>query len=517
MSINVAAYITLSGITMLISFYFGIRSIFKARRKRPGHAFTILSAAVFIMALSTMVLLVSSNTIPLRISAYLLHSLSYIFPAALFHYAVERMDYNFFKKDIVRYFFYIPSIAIVLFLSFTGGVSLKKVSYGYTFHTQYTMELGFSYLAPFLLLIISYISYNLYRTKKTNYPVTRIIVLLAGVVFFTLATVIMRPVEALFRFGIPYNIIFMFVLFILIAISDYIEYLTIDSLTFSKMFESIDDCVIITDKMGDIVEVNLKMVKTIFGETDKRHGFDSNEIKSRMFSAADSAERLAGLFKYFKDDSLENISLEIGCSMHQEKRSFDINASPIMYRKDKLLGKIAIFRDITEIKVLQERLRDESIRDFLTDAYNRRYFYEILENTIKRFNRYKKPFSLLMIDIDNFKKLNDTYGHLKGDWLLQELTGILGSSIRSGIDSIVRYGGDEFVVILDDSDIDRAKAVSDRVIKEFSEIDRKGTSLSIGISQYREGMSQDELIKEADSVMYEAKLEKGDAIKSVYR
>lgn len=112
--------------------------------------------------------------------------------------------------------------------------------------------------------------------------------------------------------------------------------------------------------------------------------------------------------------------------------------------------------DISEIKLLEERLRAASLRDPLTDTYNRRYFIEQLQTAISEFERSKIPFALAMLDIDHFKEINDTYGHPAGDQVLVDLTRLISMQIRP-YDILGRFGGEEFVLLL--KGIDERRAV----------------------------------------------------------
>jgi diguanylate cyclase (GGDEF)-like protein len=518
MNIDLSIYVIFSGITLIAAFYFGIHNITRDRSGAPCHSFTVLSFTVFFLSASSLIMLAADNPSIMGYFSHLLTMTIYLFPAALFHYVVEATDYNFFKKDIIKYFFYIPSAAIIFYLIGSGSIRAEKVSYGWTVSSDVSMRLGIFYMAPLLLLMIAYLSYNLKRVLRTHYPISRILVLLSGISVFALVTITMRPLMAILGLGIPINSFLMFLLFIFVATSNFLAELNTSSIAFKKMFETTEDCIMTVNNRGEILDINKKMQDILFpgGNSAKkgRKTPDSDEIKKRMCMAPSSKDSLNRLLGYFEEDSLEKLNIDIRCGLGDETRTFNVTASPVIYGRDRFIGKIAIFRDIEEKRKLEERLRQESIKDFLTDAYNRRYFYEILDNLISRFSRHKRPFCLIMIDIDNFKKLNDTYGHLQGDWLLKEIVGIIKDKIRKGIDSIVRYGGDEFAVILDESDIARAREVTERIIEGFKASDRKGTSLSIGISQYREGLGLEGLINEADSCMYEAKIDSSDAVRT---
>jgi len=147
--------------------------------------------------------------------------------------------------------------------------------------------------------------------------------------------------------------------------------------------------------------------------------------------------------------------------------------------------------------------RELPILDDLTGIYNHRHFHEVLPRELERAKRYSQPFCLLMMDIDNFKKYNDTYGHLAGDKLLTNIANLLISSIRCA-DIDFRYGGEEFVVILPQvgkqGGVEAAKRILNLIKQELS------VTVSIGVTSFPDdGTSKEELINKADSAMHRAK------------
>ncbi|MBI1909303.1 MAG: diguanylate cyclase [Deltaproteobacteria bacterium] len=166
-----------------------------------------------------------------------------------------------------------------------------------------------------------------------------------------------------------------------------------------------------------------------------------------------------------------------------------------------------------EIEVTAQKLKDLAIRDGLTDLYNHRYFYEMVTNEFERCRRYHHPLSLLMLDIDYFKSVNDTYGHRAGDYVLTHIAGLLRQSFRS-VDWVARYGGDEFAVILPETPLSQAMMLAHRIRKKieahpFSPPPGEVVfylTVSIGVSSLSEGaMTKDDLIAFADKGLYEAK------------
>ena len=163
----------------------------------------------------------------------------------------------------------------------------------------------------------------------------------------------------------------------------------------------------------------------------------------------------------------------------------------------------------------QRHARDAAIRlsrfDSLTGLYNRSYFFSAMDGEIRRAVRMGRGFSLLMLDVDDLKAVNDTFGHQSGDRLLRAVTGILQRSIR-GTDVAARYGGDEFVVLLAETEPSGAFVVAEKLRSDIAglalRVDDRSmqTSVSIGLVAYGEdGATIDTLIRSADAAMYEAK------------
>lgn len=166
---------------------------------------------------------------------------------------------------------------------------------------------------------------------------------------------------------------------------------------------------------------------------------------------------------------------------------------------------------ITEIEQLQAQLREQAIRDPLTGLYNRRYLDETLEREIARAQRDDLPVGILMLDIDHFKQVNDTYGHKAGDLLLKSLADILLRESRRA-DIACRYGGEEFCIILPVTQLLIARQRAEAWRKQFAEFSIQykhhtiQATVSIGIASYPEhGTSGEDILRAADSALYAAK------------
>lgn len=169
---------------------------------------------------------------------------------------------------------------------------------------------------------------------------------------------------------------------------------------------------------------------------------------------------------------------------------------------------------------LHARTRQMAITDALTGLHNNRYFKQVFPQEMARARRYAKPLALIMIDIDNFKKINDTYGHPRGDQVLQSLGKVLSTSLRAS-DYSFRYGGEEFAVILPETRLEGAflvaEALRERVKEMVAALKTGGASqavtISLGVASYPADCSSPELLlRHADHCLYRAKQEGKDRV-----
>jgi diguanylate cyclase (GGDEF)-like protein len=151
-----------------------------------------------------------------------------------------------------------------------------------------------------------------------------------------------------------------------------------------------------------------------------------------------------------------------------------------------------------------------TIVDGLTGVHNKRFLMESLEREIPRARRHDRPLSLVMFDIDHFKSINDTFGHLAGDYVLKELAGVVKSRLRPD-DILGRYGGEEFAVILPETGVEGGRAIAEELRKlvqehrfEF-EGEQMAVTVSLGVAQLPDGSDVLNFIKIADERLYEAK------------
>jgi diguanylate cyclase (GGDEF)-like protein/PAS domain S-box-containing protein len=176
-------------------------------------------------------------------------------------------------------------------------------------------------------------------------------------------------------------------------------------------------------------------------------------------------------------------------------------------KDDEIVNFIGYLTDITELKKQELALKKLSRTDQLTQIYNRMHIDEILQTQYYRFNRSHEVCSIILVDIDYFKLVNDEYGHIVGDKILIEFADLMKNSIRAG-DVIGRWGGEEFLIILPHTNLSQALILAEKLRRLidnniFTQLRHK--TASFGVSTFEEGMSIELLIDEADKALYESK------------
>jgi len=182
---------------------------------------------------------------------------------------------------------------------------------------------------------------------------------------------------------------------------------------------------------------------------------------------------------------------------------------------DEDVATASALADFTAIALenagLFAELQRSAITDSLTGVYNTRFFHELLARETARADRYTAPLSLLMIDVDSFKLVNDTYGHVVGNKVLTQIANTIHRSVRN-TDFVFRCGGDEFGVVLPGTDLEGAMRVADKILRKVESSDiltglgySGPVTVSIGLSEYHRGSHFETLVAEADQALYASK------------
>jgi diguanylate cyclase (GGDEF)-like protein len=216
-------------------------------------------------------------------------------------------------------------------------------------------------------------------------------------------------------------------------------------------------------------------------------------------------------------DLREGFKFEFSQLVHGELRWIVLTHDPLPSG-----GFVRTFTDITENKRLEEMLREISRIDSLTGLLNRRTFFESLAGEFERSNRYCRPLTLMSIDIDHFKLINDNYGHPMGDKVIREFAKALSSCMRKS-DHLSRVGGEEFAVLLPEVSLAHGIQAAKRVLSMVRKlsVDEPTSGLpvkftvSVGVAEINDNMTLDQLVSRADEALYQAKREGRDCYKVV--
>lgn len=270
----------------------------------------------------------------------------------------------------------------------------------------------------------------------------------------------------------------------------------------STVLKYIDDIVIVADKAGVTSFVNDAYVSHTGFEREEAIGKTSSILKSgehdkdfykKMWKEILSGNVFRGLITNRKKDG----------ELYYEEKTI----SPIHDAEGKITSYVSTGKDITQRVELQQKLEKLASTDKLTGIYNRHKFDELFKIELDRVTRYKHPLTLIMFDIDHFKKVNDTYGHDVGDEVLKKLVNTVAENIRS-TDSFVRWGGEEFIILCPETKIQETTSLAEklRVSIESTPFDQVGNiTCSFGVTHYKDKENDDDFLKRVDNALYEAK------------
>ncbi|MGA1862633.1 diguanylate cyclase [Deferribacter thermophilus] len=277
--------------------------------------------------------------------------------------------------------------------------------------------------------------------------------------------------------------------------------------TFNKVWDVLKETLkfmeVSNDKIFDLIESS----KEVFIEEIK-----NNENLDLQLEKIEKETKL--------ENDLENLKKKLLEKLSDIKKNLKETQSHRKHQLKKLENDVnKVKEEINKYKMqiqqLQETIKQfkkEAIIDTLTSIYNRNFLEKVLPEEFEKFKRYNQALSVIMLDIDDFKKVNDNFGHQVGDNVLRYISTVIKNNIRK-VDIPFRYGGEEFLVILPHTNLDQALVVANRICKELNEtlFKIKGLSLkitaSIGVTEARDSDTVESLIKRVDDLLLKAKKE----------
>ncbi|MCG8415624.1 MAG: diguanylate cyclase [Pseudomonadales bacterium] len=280
---------------------------------------------------------------------------------------------------------------------------------------------------------------------------------------------------------------------------------------YRTIFEDSKDMIYIADLSGRVEDIS-PSCKEIFGYT--RDEVIRNQINLNEIASKEDRSMFSSLMTEF--NSVEDFEFDLP---HKDghKVRVAMNASTRVDTNGRITGILGTVRDITDkLQAREQRLRAERAEtiastDALTNAYTRRYLNEVTQREMARSNRNSTPLTLVILDIDHFKQINDTHGHLAGDKVLVQLSQVCRDNIRS-TDVFSRYGGEEFIILMPETSLELGqqktevlrKLISDQPLIEFNGREIP-VSFSAGVTAWETGESLESLIARADKALYQAK------------
>ncbi len=282
---------------------------------------------------------------------------------------------------------------------------------------------------------------------------------------------------------------------------------------YRDLVENANDMVFRTDKKGFFTFVNVSSIRMT--------GYEEEELIGKNYSfliRPDMHENALNFFGLQLKNGIRNTYSEYPILKKDGHETWLGQNTQLIIEDGHVVGFQAVSRDITErrrlekeLKESEERYRALSIIDDLTQLFNSRHFYNQLQMEIDRIERRDYPLTLLLLDIDDFKIFNDTYGHIEGDQVLVRLGEVIKRCLRKE-DSAYRYGGEEFTIILPMTAQEEGAVIAERIRlelkKENFSPDPNNTvhlTVSIGLAQYKKNEDLKAFVKRTDHFMYQGK------------
>uniref|UniRef100_UPI00404797BA diguanylate cyclase n=1 Tax=Aliarcobacter sp. TaxID=2321116 RepID=UPI00404797BA len=268
------------------------------------------------------------------------------------------------------------------------------------------------------------------------------------------------------------------------------------------VINSTDDLIFYKDNKLKYIGCN-KSFEKLVGKTEAEIiGKDDFEIFDKKFATIFRKNDL----KVLKAKAI--LSNDEWLNIEEEQKLFQTKKIPFSYNKYKKYGILGISRDITNLYKIQEKLREQAYHDELTGIFNRKSYNEKIEEKFDLYKRYNAGFCVAMYDIDNFKNINDTYGHDIGDKVLKEMSKVIKENIRK-TDLLFRIGGEEFVIIFPKTKIEEGFLVAEKIREIISNlviIPKEKITISIGITQTKKEDTIQSIYERIDKLMYESKI-----------
>lgn len=431
----------------------------------------------------------------------------FLLPVACVYFAVDYAGYDRFKK-------YLPLLCIIpviaILLIFTDSYThLMRTGYSITYSSLFgnalsirqtllgVLLVSYNYILVFIALItLFFFSRQVAKSQRGQV----LLVLFATALVFILAffktaflegTSINLPIVTIY---LPGGLILFYNLY-------KNKFFQLSPIAREKMFDVIEIGIVVTHSNGVIADCNPFARQILHSCMNAPESLLGMDICNLFPAYPEWVQLLQGC-------SYGSLELEIPLS---EACYIEIRVYPLQTNGGRSIGTVSLLRDVTQLRKQEQALRARAETDFLTSLMNRDSFLKQFHQLMRENSIQGMPVSVLMMDLDKFKMINDTYGHDAGDQVLKSIADVLRSTLRQG-DAIARIGGDEFAAVLPNADQNQAAEIAERILCAASErmiaLDAQTSvplRLSIGICDNSGISSAEEMLKRADEAMYVAK------------
>jgi diguanylate cyclase (GGDEF)-like protein/PAS domain S-box-containing protein len=423
---------------------------------------------------------------------------AFIVPTSLLLFSLEHAHLQKWLTRPIRFALFIePILAFILLWTdpwhglFYGGKRALNTTMILDAGMVHWANVYYSYalilISVVILSLVAHRSVGIYRRQTIMILAAMVIPWIVHIGFLSTGGLLPDADVTPFIFSIT-AVIFAFAL---------VRYRLLDIVPIARtvLIESMSEGVIVLDTRNRVVDINPAASKV-----------------TKLSAPALIGEPVEKVFANWKDivtryQDVRQVRVEV----QADQTHLDLRVSPLMDNRNQIVGRLIVWRDITELKRTQAKLERLATIDGLTEVLNRRSFMEKAHNELIRSLRFEKNLSLALMDIDHFKKINDTYGHPAGDRALMEFSRLCMVNIRE-VNVFARFGGEEFALLMPETDIDQAYQVCERmrlnVARSSMKLDGQTVSItiSLGISSMDDKRDTiDKILHRADQALYSAK------------
>jgi len=505
--------IFLATVFLVLAVFFAGYILYKNPKKGVNRLFAYFSVPVIIWCFGFIFMTSATDKVSAGLWCRIMISGWGFFEPLILHISLRITDNSYAKKHPWIYVpIYLPSFVMVYLhvgkLAFIKDFIHTTFGWTYIYKKDLCLILINNIHIAVYILATLVLLYRSYRKSADIIYRRQIRVIFMTIVISVVAFFLITYVPVLFHIQ-PFSyldliIVQIWVLGLSYAIIRYGFMVISPETAASSIIKTMADGLLLTDRAGVIVSVNPSLFRLLQGETKTIVG---NPVES-IFPAAFTKQHFKSLL--VSGNIVQDMETSVS-STDGNEICVSLSASAVTDKWGRKTGYVVILHDISERKRTEKQLQHMATHDTLTNLPNRTIVNDRLRNAISRAKRHKQIVGLLLIDVDKFKNINDTFGHDAGDKILKQVAAGLNQSIRD-YDTVARMGGDEFIIILSDlKDRKDCDVVIERIRSSFSRPKEIGkqrviVTLSIGVSicpDHAENI--EDLMKFADLALYRVK------------